>query len=91
MLQFLRSRNLSHLLNSFILSKIDDTVAGDADTTKLMNLDLVHGDIISYRQMFPSNSTPKSGVVQRKSSRVKNEDPENPFRTNTCDETTDPY
>ena len=60
MLQFLESCNLLYLLlDSFILSKIDDTVAGDADTTKLMDLGLVYGDIISYRQMFPSNTTPK--------------------------------
>ena len=71
--------------------QIDDTVAGDADTTKLMDLGLVYGDIISYRQLFPSNSTPKRGIVQRKSIRVKNEDPENPFRTNWRDETTDSY
>ena len=47
MLQFLESHNLSYLLNSFILPKIDDTVAGDADTTKLMDVGLVHRDIIS--------------------------------------------
>ena len=41
------------------MSKIVDTVAGDADTTKLMDLGLVYGNIISYRQMFPSNSTLK--------------------------------
>ena len=41
------------------MPKIDDTLAGDADTTKLMDVGLVHRDIISYRQMFPSSSTPK--------------------------------
>ena len=43
-----KKSQLSYLLNSFILSKIDDTVAADADTTKLMDLGLVYGDIISY-------------------------------------------
>ena len=53
------------------MSKIDDTVAGDPDTTKLMNLDLVHGDIISYRQMFPSNSTPKVAWYKERAQELK--------------------
>ena len=71
MLQFLESRNLSYLLNSIILSKIDDAVAGDADTTKLMDLGLVYGDIISYRQTFPSDSTPKVASYKERAQELK--------------------
>ena len=71
MLQFLESRNLSYLLNSIILSKIDDAVAGDADTTKLMDLGLVYADIISYRQTFPSDSTPKVASYKERAQELK--------------------
>ena len=43
---------MGYLLNSFVLSKIDDSVAYKADTTKLMEFGLVYGDIIAYRQYF---------------------------------------
>ena len=52
-----------------------------------MDLGLVYGDMISYWQMFLSNSTPEVIFMQRKSTRVKNEDSLNPFRTK-CDEKT---
>ena len=88
MLQFLRSHNLSYLLNSFILSKIDDTVPGDADTTKLMDLGLVYGDIISYRQMFPSTSTSKVASYKERAQELKMKIQR--FHSGR-DETTDPY
>ena len=52
--RFLESRNLLYF------SEIDDTIAGDADKTNWMDLGLVYDDIISYWQMFPSNSTPEA-------------------------------
>ena len=41
------------------MSKNDDIVAVDPNTTKLMDLGLAYGDTISYQQTFPFNSTPK--------------------------------
>ena len=83
-----KKSQLSYLLNSFILSKIDDTVAADADTTKLMDLGLVYGDIISYRQMFQSTSTPKVASYKERAQELKMKIQ----RTHSGrDETTDPY
>ena len=53
------------------MSKIDDIVPGDADTTKLMDLGLVYGDIISYRQMFPSTSTSKVASYKERAQELK--------------------
>ena len=83
-----KKSQLWYLLNSFILSKIDDTVAADADTTKLMDLGLVYGDIISYRQMFQSTSTPKVASYKERAQELKMKIQ----RTHSGrDETTDPY
>ena len=71
MLHFLESRNLSYLLNSFILCKIDNAVAADVNTTKLMDLGLVYGNIISYRQTFPSKSTPKVASYKERAQELK--------------------
>jgi len=49
----LEERNLSYLLNSFVLNKINDRIAFAVEGTKLMEIGLVYGDVIAFRQKFP--------------------------------------
>ena len=60
--KFLKSRNLDYLLPSFICYKIDDFVAPKVAESKLLEIGLVYGDILAYKQIFvdPTVSTIKS-------------------------------
>ena len=52
----MENRNLGYLINSFMISKIDDTVAEKVDISKLLELGLVYGDVIAYRQFFSTQN-----------------------------------
>ena len=63
--QFLRSRNLDLLYNLFVVNKINDEIAHCVDTTKLLEIGLVYGDIIAFRQTFPSSESKLSTYKQK--------------------------
>ena len=52
----MENRNLGYLINSFMISKIDDTFAEKVDISKLLELGLVYGDVIAYRQFFSTQN-----------------------------------
>ena len=49
-------RKIGYCLNSFIINKIDDSVACSVSDQKLTEIGLAYGDIQSYRQYFPNNN-----------------------------------
>ena len=50
----MEERNASYLLNSFVIQKINDEIAFAAETPKLLEIGLVYGDLIAFRQRFPA-------------------------------------
>uniref|UniRef100_A0A7M5X188 Uncharacterized protein n=1 Tax=Clytia hemisphaerica TaxID=252671 RepID=A0A7M5X188_9CNID len=54
---FLQRRGCIHLLENFIVNKIDDTVAPFCDDKKLLDLGLLYGDLISFKQTFCESSS----------------------------------
>eukprot|EP00111_Clytia_hemisphaerica_P021927 TCONS_00064474-protein len=53
---FLQKRGCSHLLQHFVLQKIDDTVASFCDDKTLLDLGLLYGDLISFKQTFRTSN-----------------------------------
>ena len=48
------------MLSTFVVNKIDDHCAAAVETTKLENMGLVYGDIITFRQIFDQSSREKT-------------------------------
>ena len=49
-------RKIGYCLNSFIINKIDDSVACSVSNQKPTEIGLAYGDIQSFRQYFPNNN-----------------------------------
>lgn len=58
---FLKSRNLEYLLPNFICLKIDDNVASNISDHKLLEMGLVYGDLLAFKQMF---TDPRSCIMK---------------------------
>ena len=52
----MEKRKTGYCLNSFIINKIDDSVACSVSDQKLTEIGLAYGDMQSYRHYFPKNS-----------------------------------
>ena len=48
---------MEYLVPSFILHKIDDSIAHKCSDEKLLELGLLYGDILSFRQCFSDNQS----------------------------------
>ena len=48
------------MLSTFVVNKIDDHCAAAVETTKLENMGLAYGDIITFRQIFDQSSREKT-------------------------------
>ena len=64
MQQFLHDRSLDYLLSGFIVNKIDDSVCSKCSDSKLLELGLAYGDLLSFRSYF---QLPESSTTQVKS------------------------
>ena len=60
------SKSRKHILGTFICFKIDDTIAHNVCDQKLMEIGLVYGDILLYRQLFPGKATSQKSYEERK-------------------------
>eukprot|EP00111_Clytia_hemisphaerica_P000303 TCONS_00000779-protein len=54
---FLNLRNIGHLLETFKVHKIDDTVLKSVDDLTLANLGLAYGDVIAFKLKFKESET----------------------------------
>lgn len=57
---FLESWDLEIALAAFVCYKIDDGVALKVTDAKLMELGLIYGDILAFRQTFPEMTSSSS-------------------------------
>lgn len=71
MRNFLKSRGLEYLTNSFLLNKIDDKVAPKVTKDKLVELGLADGDIISYELMFSDDEEKCQKLYHEKAEELK--------------------
>ena len=53
-------------MRTFICFKTDDTVAHNVNDQNLMEIALVYGDILLYRQLFPGKDTTQKSYEERK-------------------------
>ena len=59
------------LQTSFVCYKIDDFVASKVTDSKLMEMGLVYGDILAFRQVFPDSITPSTMNYEERAEELK--------------------
>ena len=70
MKEFLQSRNIDGLFNTFVINRIDDAVAPQLDKNKLMELGLAYDDAVIFQQFF-NIQTEKVATYQQKKNKLK--------------------
>ena len=65
MKEFLKSRNIDGLFNTFVINRIDYVIPPQPDKNKLMDLGFAYGDTVTFQQLF-NIPTEKVGTYQQK-------------------------